>query len=127
MDKRGRDEYELMLTNWEVHLMFEVMIEGWLSDSTPAYNDFVKALLLGDVKAMNIYMNKVAFSTFSYFDTGKKPSQEAEPERFYHGFVLGLMVGLADRYAMNSNRESGFGRYDVMLESLNEYDNCIII
>ena len=56
LDKRGRDEYELMLTNWEVHLMFEVMIEGWLSDSTPAYNDFVKALLLGDVKAMNIYM-----------------------------------------------------------------------
>ena len=127
MDKRGRDEYELMLTNWEVHLMFEVMIEGWLSDSTPAYNDFVKALLLGDVKAMNIYMNKVAFSTFSYFDTGKKPSQEAEPERFYHGFVLGLMVGLADRYAMTSNRESGFGRYDVMLEPLNEYDDAIIL
>ncbi len=127
LDKRGRDEYELMLTNWEVHLMFEVMIEGWLSDSTPAYNDFVKALLLGDVKAMNIYMNKVAFSTFSYFDTGKKPSQEAEPERFYHGFVLGLMVGLADRYAMTSNRESGFGRYDVMLEPLNEYDDAIIL
>ena len=127
MDKRGRDEYELMLTNWEVHLMFEVMIEGWLSDSTPAYNDFVKALLLGDVKAMNIYMNKVAFSTFSYFDTGKNPSQEAEPERFYHGFVLGLMVGLADRYAMTSNRESGFGRYDVMLEPLNEYDDAIIL
>jgi len=115
LDKRGRDEYELMLTNWEVHLMFEVMIEGWLSDSTPAYNDFVKALLLGDVKAMNIYMNKVAFSTFSYFDTGKRPSVTL-PERFYHGFVLGLMAELADRYVITSNRESGFGRYDVMLD-----------
>lgn len=127
LDKRGRDEYELMLTNWEVHLMFEVMIEGWFSEFTPAYNDFIKALLLGDVKAMNIYMNKVALSTFSYFDTGKKPSQEAEPERFYHGFVLGLMVELVDRYTMTSNRESGFGRYDVMLEPLNKNDDAIIM
>lgn len=127
LDKRGRDEYELMLTNWEVHLMFEVMIEGWFSEFTPAYNDFIKALLLGDVKEMNIYMNKVALSTFSYFDTGKKPSQEAEPERFYHGFVLGLMVELVDRYTMTSNRESGFGRYDVMLEPLNKNDDAIIM
>ncbi len=127
LDKRGRDEYELMLTNWEVHLMFEVMIEGWFSEFTPAYNDFIKALLLGDVKAMNIYMNKVALSTFSYFDTGKKPSREAEPERFYHGFVLGLMVELVDRYTMTSNRESGFGRYDVMLEPLNKNDDAIIM
>ena len=89
MDKRGRDEYELMLTNWEVHLMFEVMIEGWLSDSTPAYNDFVKALLLGDVKAMNIYMNKVAFSTFSYFDTGKTHHKR----RSRNAFTMALCLG----------------------------------
>ena len=55
---------------------------------------------------------------FSYFDTGKKPSEE-EPERFYHGFVLGLMVELSDRYVLTSNRESGFGRYDIMLEPKN--------
>ena len=79
------------------------------------YNDFIKALLTDDIKAMNVYMNKVAFATFSYFDTGKNPSWQ-EPERFYHGFVLGLMVDLADRYTLTSNRESGFGRYDVMLE-----------
>ena len=55
------------------------------------YNGFIKALLLGDIKAMNVYMNRVALNVFSYFDTGKRPSGE-EPERFYHGFVLGLIV-----------------------------------
>ena len=82
------------------------------------YNDFVKALLMGDKKAMNAYMNRVALSTFSYFDTGKRPFGE-EPERFYHGFVLGLMVELQNRYVITSNRESGFGRYDVVLEPKN--------
>ncbi len=67
------------------------------------------------------------YTTFSYFDTGKHPSGETEPERFYHGFVLGLMVDLADRYTITSNRESGFGRYDVMLEPLQEKDDAIIL
>ena len=71
-------------------------------------------------------MNKVALQSFSYFDTGKSPSGE-EPERFYHGFVLGLMVELADRYVLTSNRESGFGRYDVMLEPKKQSDDAIII
>ena len=91
-----------------------------------SYNDFIKALLLGDKKAMNAYMNRVALSTFSYFDTGNRPSG-AEPERFYHGFVLGLMVDLRARYVITSNRESGFGRYDVMLEPKNPSDDAIII
>ena len=81
------------------------------------YNDFVKALLLADVDAMNEYMNQVSEAVFSNFDTGRKLSK-SEPERFYHGFVLGLMVELSGRYALTSNRESGFGRYDVMLEPL---------
>jgi len=104
-----------MLTNCEVHLMFEVMIEGWLSDSTPAYNDFVKALLMDDVDYMNQFMNQIALRTFSSFDTGRNVSVQ-EPERFYHGFVLGLIVSLAGKYHITSNRESGFGRYDIMLE-----------
>ena len=69
-----------------------------------------------DVKKMNIFMNKVALNTFSAFDSGNRPSQAAEPERFYHGFVLGMVVDLADRYSVKSNRESGYGRYDVMIE-----------
>ena len=109
-------KYELTLTNYEVRLMFQNMIRGWFSKNASDYNDFVKALLLGDLDAMNEYMNRVACEMFSFFDTGKHISGKAEPERFYHGFVLGLMVELADRYALTSNRESGFGRYDVMLE-----------
>ncbi len=124
---RGRAEYELALTNLEVRLMFEEMIGGWFSDYTTAYNQFIKALLLGDVKAMNAYMNRVALETFSFFDTGNRPSEYAEPERFYHGFVLGLMVELRDRYALTSNRESGFGRYDVMLEPKNIKDPAYIL
>ena len=113
----GEERYELSLTNMEVRLMFEHMIRQWFRNFTPAYNEFVKALLLRDKKAMNVYMNRVALSTFSCFDTGNTPSQ-SEPERFYHGFVLGLMVELRDRYAILSNRESGFGRYDVVIEPL---------
>lgn len=126
-ERRGKHGYDLVLTNQEVRIMFEQMIEDWFSDFTPAYNDFIRALLKGDLKSMNGYMNRVALATFSYFDTGKKPSEEAEPERFYHGFVLGLIVDLADRYVVTSNRESGFGRYDVMLEPCQEEDDAIIL
>lgn len=108
--------YELALTNHEVALMFKNMVRGWLSKNISDYNDFVKALLLGDLDAMNEYMSRIACETFSYFDTGKRASKKAEPERFYHGFVLGLIVELEDRYLISSNRESGFGRYDIMLE-----------
>ena len=120
--------YTLAVTNYEVRRMFRKMVRGWFGASAgTAYNDFIKALLLDDRKFMNRYMNKVALATFSHFDTGNKPSEYAEPERFYHGFVLGLMVELSGRYAMTSNRESGFGRYDVMLEPLNEKDDAIIM
>ncbi len=110
-----KEEYLLELTNFEVKVMFRNMIRKWFAGDSSGYNDFIKALLADDLRAMNAYMNKIAMRTFSYFDTGKSPSEE-EPERFYHGFVLGLMVELAGRYVLTSNRESGFGRYDVMLE-----------
>lgn len=119
--------YHLELTNREVYMMFRNMIRDWFSGEDVPYNGFIQALLLGDVKAMNRYMNKVALATFSYFDTGRKPSEEAEPERFYHGFVLGLMVELAGRYRVTSNRESGFGRYDVMLEPYKEEDPAFVL
>lgn len=126
IERTGRIFYQLSLTNKEVQIMFEDMIRSWFEEYDGHYNDFIKALLLSDVKAMNLYMNKVSMETFSYFDTGKKPSQE-EPERFYHGFVLGLMVELADRYLLTSNRESGFGRYDVLLEPKQPKDDAIIL
>lgn len=76
---------------------------------------------------MNVYMNRVSLATFSFFDSGSHPSGDSEPERFYHGFVFGLMVELEEGYILTSNRESGFGRYDVMLEPKNGGDNAIII
>lgn len=124
--RTGREYYHLALTNREVQLMFENIIQDWFADVTEDYNDFIAALLQGNVTAMNQYMNQVTKVMFSYFDTGKKAS-DAEPERFYHGFVLGLMVELEGRYHITSNRESGFGRYDVMMEPMEESDDAIII
>lgn len=125
-EETGKLYYWLTLTNREVKLMFEDMVRGWFSERDENYNDFVQALLLGDLDAMNEYMNRVSLNLFSYFDSGKSPSG-AEPERFYHGFVLGLMVDLNERYVLTSNRESGFGRYDVMLEPKEEKDDAIIL
>lgn len=119
--------YTLDITNIETLSMFMTMFRGWFKNKDANYNDFVKALLKGSLKEMNIYMNDVALATFSSFATGKKPSEKSQPERFYHGFVLGLLVELRDRYQIRSNRESGYGRYDVMLTPVTEVDDAIVI
>lgn len=125
VEKTGRTYYNMALTNKEVRIMFENMIQDWFSGNDD-YNDFIKALLLNDIKAMNHYMNRVTTEMFGSFDTGNKPSDK-QPERFYHGFVLGLMAEFADQYVITSNRESGFGRYDIMLEPRNpEFDAMIL-
>lgn len=125
VERTGRTYYDMTLTNKEVRIMFENMVQDWFSGNDD-YNDFIRALLLDDVKAMNIYMTKVASEMFGSFDTGNRPS-EKQPERFYHGFVLGLMVEFTDKYAITSNRESGFGRYDIILEPKQpEYDAIIL-
>ena len=103
------------------------MVRDWFASSASNYNEFIKALLQNDLKAMNVYMNRVAMATFSFFDSGSRPSEEREPERFFHGFVLGLMVDLEDRYVITSNRESGFGRYDVMLEPRDKKNPPVIM
>ena len=106
--------------------MFQKMVTSWFETSGANYNDFIKALLVRDMKAMNYYMNQVALSTFSFFDTGKTKSL-LEPERFYHGFVLGLLVDLASEYTVKSNRESGFGRYDVIIEPFDKKKDAFIL
>ena len=118
--------YELTLTNYEVHRMFFGMVRGWFSKNAKLYNDFVSGLLADDVDAMNICMNRLSLNLFSYFDTGNRPSG-IEPERFYHGFVLGLLVDLQKEYIITSNRESGFGRYDIMLEPKDKKKTAFII
>lgn len=119
--------YQLSLTNLEVKKEFRRMIQKWFRNPSARYNDFIKALLADDVDYMNQYMNQVALQTFSYFDTGKQPSAPAEPERFYHGFVLGLIVDLSDRYRITSNRESGLGRYDVVMEPLDRKSRAMVL
>ena len=121
-----RPRYELALTNLEVRLTFLNMVRDWFSPVETDYNDFIRAMLQDNLEEMNAYMNRVAINTFSYFDAGRSSSGE-ESERFYHGFVLGLVVELRDRYYITSNRESGFGRYDVLFEPKNPKENDAII
>ena len=120
--------YTLTITNLETKRMFRKMVKDWFKNDTEVYyNEFIKALLNDNVKKMNTFMNKVALNTFSFFDSGNNPSDQAEPERFYHGFVLGMVVNLSDAYKVRSNRESGFGRYDVMIEPLDKTKKAHIL
>ena len=127
--RESDNEYELAITNREILFMFRKMILRWFTPAKRETNEFIKALINGDVESMNAYMNKVTLKTISYFDSGNSPSDE-EPERFFHGLVLGLMVDQTENYIITSNRESGYGRYDIMLEpidKLNENQPCIVI
>lgn len=121
-----KKKYTLKLTNMEVESMFADMISGWFDEAAVVYNEFIKALLNDDIKKMNTFMNKVALTTFSSFDTGNHPSGQAEPERFYHGFVISMVIDLADRYRVISNRESGYGRYDVLIEPFDKSQKAFI-
>ena len=125
--ERKRKVYTLALTNMEAESIFENMVKGWFGGNTETYyNEFINALLNDNVRKMNTFMNKVALNTFSSFDSGNKPSEQTEPERFYHGFVLGMVVNMADMYIVHSNRESGYGRYDVMLEPVDKDGKAFI-
>ena len=112
--------YKLALTNFEIKLMFENMVLRWFSPAKMETKEFIKALIVGDIESMNEYMNEVVLNTFSSFDTGKKKSDKKVPENFFYGFVLGLMVDQTENYIITSNRESGFGRYDIMLEPIDK-------
>ncbi len=120
--------YTLTITNFEVKRMFRRMVKAWFGGNAEIpYSNFIKALLMNDVEGMNEFMNKVALHSFSSFDIAKSVSDDDAPERFYHGFVLGLMVELAGRFEITSNRESGFGRYDIMLTPRNKEKDCAYI
>ncbi len=70
---------------------------------------------------------QIALYSFSSFDLAKNAFDDDAPERFYHGFVLGLMVELALRFEITSNWESGFGRYDVMFVPFDKEKDCAYI
>ncbi len=125
--ERKEELYTLALTNTETLIMFENMVSGWFGGDTGiVYNEFINAMLCDNVRKMNTFMNHVALNTFSSFDSGNHLSEKTEPERFYHGFVLGMIVNLADRYKVRSNRESGYGRYDVMIQPIDKTKKAFI-
>lgn len=111
----GEQKYELSLTNLEVRVMFQKLIKGWFMTGDDSSNEFISALIDGDLEAMNYYINEITLNGFSSFDVAGKDESRIRPENFYHGFVLGLMAGQRNTYIIKSNRESGFGRYDVMM------------
>ncbi len=119
-------EYGLMLTNYEITLVFQKMIRGWFAVCKSSYNDFLVSLLKNDLEGMNEYLNRVALSTVSSFDSSNHPSEYMQPEKFYHGLVLGIMLDLRNQYIITSNRESGFGRYDILLEPRSQEDDGML-
>ncbi len=116
----GNNIYELSITNFEVKKMFEKMIDNWFKTRDDSSSEFLGALLKGDLEAMNYYINEITANIFSCFDVAGKEESRIRPENFYHGFVLGLMVDQSENYIITSNRESGFGRYDIMLEPIDK-------
>lgn len=107
-------ECDLKVTNRETLSAYRKIVNEWMLPVSHEKNQFIKALMLNDVDGMTDYMNEIALKIMSNFDVGTTPS-ERTPERFYHGFVLGMMVDLEDKYLIESNKESGYGRYDIML------------
>uniref|UniRef100_I5AQV0 AAA-ATPase-like domain-containing protein n=1 Tax=Eubacterium cellulosolvens (strain ATCC 43171 / JCM 9499 / 6) TaxID=633697 RepID=I5AQV0_EUBC6 len=125
-DPEGSRLYRLKIVNFETKNMFEKMVSRWFNRGK-TFGRFVSAMFDGNVREMNHYMNEIALNTFSYFDAGNNPSGKKEPERFYHGFVLGLLVDQARGYMIKSNRESGLGRYDVVMEPKDVKDTAVIM
>ena len=119
----SRALYSLKLTNHEVRDSFDLLVRRWFEKSDAYYGYFVKALLEGNIDDMMDTLSEICEDMISTFDGSGK----AAPENFYHGLVIGLLVELRDRYEIKSNRESGLGRYDVMLRPKDKKDNAVII
>lgn len=109
--------------------MFEDMVRSWfeMNVKSSAYNDFIKVMLLDDVDYMNEFMNEIVLKSFSNFDVAKNTSCNGHLEWFYHCFVLRLMVGLRDKFEITSDKESGFGRYDIVLKPYDREENNVYI
>ncbi len=126
-NQRGKTDVLLKLTNLEVTFIFEDMFLGWFTRDELDIGSFSDELALGDKDFMNAYLNEMMYRTLSYYDTGKEFSKSGVHESFYHGLVLGLVADLRGRYVITSNKESGLGRYDVMLKARNGKDGGIIL
>lgn len=120
---------DLIIPNEEMFSLFQTIITDWFSESVvgPAYRKMLIALIAGDVVTFSDYFTSIVIKSFSAFDPSTPNNEDPEPEKFYHAFVLGLLVSLSETHAVKSNRESGFGRYDVMLIPLDLKKRGIVI
>lgn len=121
-----RNDYTLTCTNKETRFLLSKLVEDWFRPCRDSYNNFLKALLANEVKYMNMYFQQIAVETFDSFINFQRSARK-EAEQFYYAFALALSINLLDRYVLTSNRESGYGRYDIMLEPINKDDNAYII
>ena len=116
--------YKVKIPNYEIKILFQDIVRSWFKDKVVG-NDLRS--ILKDLVELNLSEFEKKFRVlvremFSYMDVGENTA-----ENFYHAFVLGMLVGLRDTYYVNSNRESGFGRYDIMLEPHDKNKNSFII
>lgn len=116
--------YKVKIPNYEIKELFKGIVRDWFrnkvigNDLTSILKDLIELNLKEYEKKFKVLVNEM----FSYMDVGKNTA-----ENFYHAFVLEMLVGLKDTYYVNSNRESGFGRYDIMLEPKDKNGNCFIM
>ncbi|MCD7762765.1 MAG: ATP-binding protein [Lachnospiraceae bacterium] len=125
--KRTEEGYEISLTNYEVREALYKLVKKWFSESYDEYTEFIRMLLCGNLEGMQRYLQKVTLYTFSYFDVGSHSTESEKAEQFYHGFTLGIIADLYRTHILTSNRESGFGRYDVCIEPKDKVKDGIVI
>lgn len=116
--------YRVKFPNYEIKYLFEEIIDDWFRDKVIG-NDLesiLKDLVTLNMKEFEKKFEVLVKEMFSYMDVGENTA-----ENFYHAFVLGMLVGLKDSYYVNSNRESGFGRYDILLEPKDKDGNSFIM
>ena len=116
--------YKVKIPNYEINILFQQIVHEWFRNKVPG-NDLrtiLKDLVTLDFENFEYKFKRLVKEMFSYMDVG-----EDTAENFYHAFVLGMLVGLKDTYYVNSNRESGLGRYDIMLEPKDKNGNSFIM
>ena len=116
--------YKVALPNYEIKILFEDIVRSWFKDKVAGNNlrSILKDLVELNMSEFEKKFRILVREMFSYMDVGENTA-----ENFYHAFVLGMLVGLKDSYYINSNRESGIGRYDIMLEPKYKNGNSFIM
>jgi len=109
---RGRLYCDLKIPNEEVHIFYENLVEKWFQETitNQKYELMLNMLITGEIEIFAGLFEEFVLNNLSYFDAAGK-----EPEKVYHAFVLGMLVSLSENYEVKSNKESGYGRYDVMI------------